>query len=73
MERPVSHSLDRTVNEIQTRRWREMSPGEKICLVGRMWQQARTLKRATLRSLHPEWDDQRLDAAVREAMGGKRS
>jgi hypothetical protein len=60
------------VRSAQDRIWSEKSYGEKIVLVGRLWLQARALKRATLRSLNPEWDEIELDGAVREAMGGRR-
>lgn len=52
--------------------WAARSAAEKIDLTGRLWLQARNLKRATLRSMHPDWNDARIDEAVREAMHGRR-
>jgi hypothetical protein len=60
------------VRSTQDRIWSQKSYAEKVALVGRLWLQARALKRATLRSLHPEWEETELDGAVREAMGGRR-
>lgn len=57
---------------VQTAIWRQRSAAEKIDLVGRLWLQARNLKRATLRSLHPDWSESQLEAAVRESMRGRR-
>ncbi|RKZ12507.1 hypothetical protein DRQ32_03600 [bacterium] len=58
---------------VQTRIWREKSPGEKILLTARLWMQARALKLAVVRQRHPEWDAARVEAAVREAMHGGRA
>lgn len=55
----------------QDRIWASKSPAEKIDLVGKLWLQASALKRATLRSLHPEWSESELQSAVREAMSGR--
>ena len=73
MPRHLRDEVAPPVRELQDRLWAEKSAGEKIALVGRLWLQARALKRATLRSLHPAWDESTLEAAVREAMGGRRS
>ena len=69
--RPNS-TLPADVREVQERIWTTKTYAEKIDLVGRLWLQARALKRATLRSLHPEWDELTLEAAVREAMHDRR-
>lgn len=67
-----STTIPADIRSAQDRIWASKSCAEKIALVGRLWLQARDLKRATLRSLHPEWDEVELDGAVREAMGGQR-
>ena len=75
-ERPTTSrpgaSIPAEVRTIQNRIWAEKTYAEKIELVGRLWLQARALKRATLRSLHPEWNEHELDVAVREAMSDRR-
>ena len=75
-ERPTTgrpgDSIPADVRAVQDRIWAEKTYAEKIELVGRLWLQARALKRATLRSLHPEWDEQTLEAAVKESMSDQR-
>lgn len=67
----TAHELDADARAAQTAIWSRMSPAEKIDLTGRLWLQARNLKRATLRSLHPDWSEEQVEGAVREAMGGR--
>lgn len=55
---------------VQDTIWRDMHPARKLELVGSFWLQARAWKRAALRQAHPDWDDARLDHAVRDAMHG---
>ena len=35
--------------------YRAMTPGEKLALVDRFYRDGRSLKRAALQTLHPEW------------------
>lgn len=44
---------------------RQRTPGEKLKTVSDMWWTARALKLATLRSLHPDWSEERLRQEVR--------
>jgi hypothetical protein len=46
---------------------RRMTPAEKLRLAARFHHDARGLKAAGLRMLHPDWTDERVDKAVREA------
>lgn len=46
---------------------RPLTPGQRLKTVSDLWWSARALKRATLRSLHPEWSEERLSAEVRRA------
>lgn len=68
----VAHASDTTAASIQTRIWREKSPGEKIRLTALLWKEARNLKRAMIRHSHPEWEPVRVEDAVRKAMNGER-
>jgi hypothetical protein len=44
-----------------------MSPARKLELAAKLLADARELKRAYLRQLHPEWSEQELKAKVRES------
>lgn len=68
----MKQQLKAHANEQQIRIWREMPLGAKIRLVERFWQQARALKRGMLRANHPDWSEQQLALALREAMCGER-
>ncbi len=46
---------------------RQMSPARKLELAVKLASDARELKRAYLRQLHPEWSEQEVDAKVRES------
>jgi hypothetical protein len=46
---------------------RQMSPARKLELAAKLLADARELKRAYLRQLHPEWSEQELKAKVRES------
>jgi hypothetical protein len=46
---------------------RPLTPGQKIRTVSDLWWTARAFKVAMLRSLHPEWSEDRLRAEVRRA------
>ena len=50
----------------QIEAYRRMSPSRKLELVAQMWNAARELKAAYLRSLHPDWSEARVRARVRE-------
>jgi hypothetical protein len=64
--------LSPEARRIQDAIWATRTAAEKIELTGRLWLQARNLKRATLRSMHPDWTDARIEEVVREAMRGRR-
>lgn len=51
----------------QIEAFRRMTPAEKLRLAARFHRDARSLKAAGLRMLHPDWTDERVDRAVREA------
>ena len=44
-----------------------MTPEQKLLAAQQLYWSARALKAGALRSLHPEWTDAELEAAVREA------
>ena len=47
--------------------FRRMTAAQKLGLAARFHRDARSLKAAGLRMLHPDWTDERVDKAVREA------
>jgi len=46
--------------------YRAMSPAEKLRLAARLHADSRRLKTAALRTLHPDWDEERIARSVRE-------
>ena len=46
---------------------RRMTPEQKLRAAERLWWSARALKLAALRARHPEWSDEQLARAVRDA------
>jgi hypothetical protein len=52
---------------------RAMSPAQKLKAAGRLSQSARQLKASALRATHPEWTDEAVRRAVREAFLHSRS
>ncbi len=46
---------------------RGMSPAKKLALAEQLWHEARLLKEASVRTLHPDWPDSMVRKAVREA------
>ena len=53
--------------------FRRMTPAEKLVLAARINNDARALKAAGLRMLHPDWSEARIAAEVREAFLNARS
>ena len=45
--------------------YKRMTPAEKLFLAARINRDARSLKAAGLRMLHPEWSEERVAAEVR--------
>lgn len=56
------------VAELQVRRYRVMSPAEKLALADALWRVARDAIRAGVRMRHPELDEPAVDRATREIM-----
>lgn len=54
------------VHPVQKETFRGMSPARKLQLVAQFNRDARSLKSAGLRALHPKWSDVRIKAEVRE-------
>ena len=54
------------IHPAQLEAYRRMSPAEKLNLAMEMRDAAWELKRAYLRSLHPEWSTEQVEEAVRE-------
>ena len=51
-------------------RLRAMTAAEKLAVAEALWQEAWALKRAFLASLHPDWTENALDVATRQALSG---
>jgi len=47
--------------------YRRMSPAQRIGAAMQLYMTAREIKAAALRSLHPDWDEKRVEQDVREA------
>lgn len=43
---------------------REKTPAERLAIANGMWRSARDMLRNLLRAEHPEWSDDKVDAAV---------
>ncbi|MFA7230663.1 MAG: hypothetical protein WC071_05285 [Victivallaceae bacterium] len=43
-----------------------MGPAKRLELVGKMYIDAKNLKRAALKSFHPDWNDKKIEAKLRE-------
>lgn len=57
----------------QVEAFRRMTPAEKLRLAARFHHDARSLKAAGFKMLHPDWTDTQIDKAVREAFLHARS
>lgn len=57
----------------QIKAFRRMTPAEKLALAERAWFDARALKAARLRVLHPECPESRIEQKVREVFLHARS
>jgi predicted Fe-S protein YdhL (DUF1289 family) len=55
------------VRALELARWRAMSATEKVAVIHALHAQAWSLTRAGVRARHPDWTDEAVEAAVREA------
>lgn len=55
-----------SVLDLELARLRRMTASEKVAVMHSLWRQAWSLKAAGVRAHHPDWDPERVDAAVRE-------
>lgn len=53
--------------DIQTEIFRRMTPSQRWSAACRLYWSARRLKAAHLRALHPEWTEEQVQHAVKEA------
>jgi len=53
------------VRELEVQRLRDMSADQKVAIMDSLWRQARALKAAGLRALHPDWLPEQVEAEVR--------
>ena len=52
---------------------REMTPEQKLMAAMDLYWSARSLKAAWLRKLHPDWSDEKIEKAVKEAFSNARA
>jgi len=50
----------------QIRIYKSMTPGQKFAVANSLYWTARRAREAWLRSVHPEWTEERISRAVRE-------
>lgn len=55
-------------DEVYLKIVRSLSPAQKFKAAEEMWEAARELKAAVLRARHPDWTEQEIQRAVREAL-----
>ena len=46
---------------------RSLTQASRVRLAARLWAEARTIKAAALRAFHPDWTEEEVQRAVREA------
>lgn len=46
--------------------FRNMTPAQKVALIERYYRDAKSLKRAALKSLHPDWTDDEVEQTVKK-------
>ena len=46
--------------------FRAMAPADKLGLISRLYLEAKTWKRAMLRSQHPDWTPEQIETVVKE-------
>ena len=49
----------------QIEAYKQMSPQQKLTLIGRFYWQARRIKEASLRNQHPDWSDEQIATETR--------
>jgi hypothetical protein len=59
---------DRVLHPEQVRALRKMSLGERLLLNARLWDNAHALKAAAFRARHPDWSEEQIRQAAREAI-----
>lgn len=65
MSATTSAELEGSARQIEI--YRRMSPAQRIEAATRLYWSARRIKAAALRAMHPDWDEERVEADVREA------
>ena len=59
---------DRVLHPEQVRVLRAMSLGERLALNASLWENARALQEAAVRGRHPDWTEEQVRNAAREAI-----
>ena len=61
------HTDEKKGRDMQIEIYRRMTPSQRIEISMHLYWTAREMKAATLRSQHPDWNEERVCDAVREA------
>ncbi|MBL8715978.1 MAG: hypothetical protein JNL79_08275 [Myxococcales bacterium] len=56
----------KSAEEVRTEIFRRMTPGERWMAAQRLYWSARRLKAAHVRSIHPDWTEEQVQANVKE-------
>ncbi|MCP5465019.1 MAG: hypothetical protein H7A33_08355 [Deltaproteobacteria bacterium] len=59
-------SFEKQANAIRTKIYKNMSPAAKLKQASQLYQTAWKLKRAGLKSQHPDWSDEQIETKVKE-------
>jgi len=60
----MSSIIHKTSHPVQIEIFRKMSAADKFALVGKLFEDAKQIKKAALRDRHPSWSEEQLDKAV---------
>ena len=60
-------------NNPVNRRFDHLSPEQKLLLSMQLYHDARALKKAALKSLHPEWNDNQVNQTVKQIFSNART
>jgi hypothetical protein len=70
---PVAHTVNSMAEDKVREIRKAMTPKQKLNAAMQLYWSARELKSAYIRSIHPEWSDEQIHQAVREAFMKSRS
>lgn len=66
----IFRSMAESTTDLQTRALRAMSADQKVGVAHALWEEAREVLAAGVRSRHPEWTPAQVEGQVRELLRG---